>query len=94
MQETHVADAIATLHQHDFDAITLSHLSILMQKTMDSRCNSETLALVTANRCEKAIASRAIALARIKPEIDAILSYRIYFGPITSKFSRCNMVKN
>jgi hypothetical protein len=30
MQETSMADAIATLHQNDFDAITLLHLSILM----------------------------------------------------------------
>jgi hypothetical protein len=33
MQETFVADAIATSHQKDLDAITLLHLSILMQET-------------------------------------------------------------
>ena len=36
-----MADAIATLHQNDFDAITLLHLSILMQETTDGRCNSK-----------------------------------------------------
>ena len=35
MQETSMADAIATSHQNDFDAITLLHLFILMQETMD-----------------------------------------------------------
>ena len=30
MQETSMADAIATSHQNDFDAIILLHLSILM----------------------------------------------------------------
>jgi hypothetical protein len=41
MQETSMADAILTSHQKDFDAITLLHLSILMQETSDGRCNSE-----------------------------------------------------
>jgi len=35
MQETSMADAIATSHQNDLDAITLLHLFILMQETMD-----------------------------------------------------------
>ena len=41
MQETSMADAIATSHQNDFDAITLLHLSILMQETTDGRFNSK-----------------------------------------------------
>jgi len=35
MQETSMADALATSHQNNFDAITLLHLSILMQETTD-----------------------------------------------------------
>jgi hypothetical protein len=35
MQETSMADAIATSHQNNFDAITLLHLFILMQEAMD-----------------------------------------------------------
>jgi hypothetical protein len=38
-----MAVAIVTLHQNDFDAITLLHLPILMQEAMDGRCNRELL---------------------------------------------------
>jgi hypothetical protein len=41
----------------------------------------------------KDIASRPLASAPIKREIDEILSYRINFSPITSKIRQCNRVK-
>ena len=93
VQETSMADAIVTSHQNDFDAITFLHLSILMQETTDGRCNSE-LSHRSQQTDATRQASRAIASARIKREIDTIPSYRIYFGHITSKISQCNRVKN
>jgi glucan phosphoethanolaminetransferase (alkaline phosphatase superfamily) len=44
--------AIGTLHQNDFDAITLLHLSILMQETKMVDAIA-ILALVIANRCKR-----------------------------------------
>jgi hypothetical protein len=93
MQETSMADAIATSHQNDFDAIALLYLSILMQETMMVDAIA-THASTTTNRCEKAIASRSLASARIKCEINVIRSYCLSFGPITSKICRWNRVKN
>jgi len=93
MQETSKVDAIATSHQNDFDAITLLHLSILMQETTDGRCNSE-LSHRSQQTDATRQASRAIASARIKHEIDAVPNYHNNFGPITSKICQCNRVKN